>query len=118
MSMSEEEYARDNIDSEEGREAERQEAYEAGIQDAFEDLPDEDTESEPLPVMEKLHPRDILHFANNILMGIVIIFILGCISMLAWPEKGGTEIFEFCTRTLPPIVTLILGSYFSAGNKS
>ena len=78
MSMSEEEYARDNIDSEEGREAERQEAYEAGIQDAFEDLPDEDTESEPLPVMEKLHPRDILHFANNILMGIVIIFILAC----------------------------------------
>jgi hypothetical protein len=118
MSMPEEEYARDEFESEEGREAELQEAYEAGIEDTFEKLPEEDTESEPVPTMEKLHPRDILHFANNILMGIVIIFILGCISMLLWPDRGGTKIFEFCSRTLPPIVTLILGSYFSAGNKS
>jgi hypothetical protein len=40
--MTEEEYARDELESADGRKAKLQEVYEAGIEDAFEDLPVED----------------------------------------------------------------------------
>jgi hypothetical protein len=54
-----------------------------------------------------------LYFAAVVLTGLGLIFILGmCMQFFKGQNGPGDEIFDACVKTIPPIVTLVLGYYF------
>ena len=71
---------------------------------------EKDTLENISPFTEKeVTPKDLLRFAQYILLSIAAIFILSGISELIFPNNN---LFELCKMSLPQIVTLIIGFYF------
>ena len=59
--------------------------------------------------IEDVTPKDLLKLGREILLVLAILFILGAISAVIWPN---TVVFEACRTILPPIATLVIGYYF------
>lgn len=59
--------------------------------------------------IEEVTPRDLLKLGREILGVLAILFTLGAISILIWPNS---PVFEACRTILPPIATLVIGYYF------
>lgn len=74
------------------------------------------------PEKEPWHPEKArMQLAYRVLIGISVIFILTLASYIfahfGWLDVGVcNSLFEFCKTGLLPIVTLILGYYFSQNN--
>jgi hypothetical protein len=62
--------------------------------------------TKPVPESDKLV------LAGRLLFGLAVLMLLGGLAYY-FNEKTGEKIFSTCTTTIPPIVTLILGYYFS-----
>jgi len=72
----------------------------------------EDSEK-PSPETIAYHPdKERLSLAKSVLLGLTIIFVLSMVLFVCSPEQG-RAIFEIASHGIPPIVTLILGYYFS-----
>lgn len=50
--------------------------------------------------------------AKYVLIGLGIVFLIS-MSFAFWQPESGLPIFEACKTIIPPIITLILGYYFS-----
>lgn len=62
---------------------------------------------------KELDPVRLLSFARWILITIVIVWLLACADLQAFPgSKEASLIFEQSRTLLPPLVTLVLGFYF------
>lgn len=59
----------------------------------------------------KITEKEKLIAAKQILLGIGIIYVLTMLAYIICPERG-YRLVDICNTTLPPIVTLILVSYF------
>jgi hypothetical protein len=67
----------------------------------------------------KTNPNEItgigqkqLHFAAAILTGLGLLFALA-MAMCVWGGQQGKEVFDACKIGIPPIVTFVLGYYFT-----
>jgi ATP-dependent protease HslVU (ClpYQ) peptidase subunit len=60
-------------------------------------------------VKDDITPKDLLRFAQGILIVISFIFILSGISEIFSPNNN---IFEICKTILPQLAMLIMGFYF------
>ena len=85
------------------------------IDETFEPLPDKPRAE---AAVQEVSPKDLLSFANKALLVIAILFALGGLSVffLGCENPNATYIFDACKQILPPLATLILGSYFSSKN--
>lgn len=66
------------------------------------------------------HPFEMkLYFASGILVALALLFAFA-IAVYVWGPSGannespGKTVFDACVKVIPPIITLILGAYFSA----
>jgi hypothetical protein len=56
-----------------------------------------------------------MEFALWVLLGVFLLFVLSAIASVFSPQSGD-KIFETSKTVLPPIVTLVLGYFFSRNN--
>lgn len=63
----------------------------------------------PIPEERKLQ------LASGVLLGTFILFVLSATAAISFPTTGD-KIFETSKVVLPPIVSLVLGYYFSRSN--
>lgn len=59
--------------------------------------------------IEDVTPKDLLKLGRQILLVLTILFTLGAIAAIIWPNSA---VFEACRTILPPIATLVIGYYF------
>jgi hypothetical protein len=74
------------------------------------------TDDEAFDISEKgfeseVTPRHLLTFAKHILFALAVMFCLGALSDLFFPNSS---VFEACKITLPSIATLVIGYYFGS----
>ena len=79
----------------------------------FEDIVEDDLVSRPEPTEQPLTELRKLRLAEGTLVVIAVLFLLSMIAVCLIPTKESNLVFDTCRQTLPPIVTLILGYYFS-----
>lgn len=72
---------------------------------------DEEIVDEKAFSQKDITPKDLLRFANRILLTIAGVFVMGGVSYIVWPVSGAV-IFEACKTILPSFATFIIGYYF------
>lgn len=68
------------------------------------------------PELEPVREKSRFLLAKWLLLGVAIIFTLSGVAYFASPDRGNA-LFETCKTIFPPIVTLIIGYYFSEQSK-
>lgn len=67
------------------------------------------------PMEKQLDPLELLGFAKITLFFIFILFVVsGACYVFMENNKAAKDIFDTCKQVLPPLITLILGAYFSS----
>jgi len=79
----------------------------------FEDIVEEDLVSRPEPTEKPLTELRRLRLAECTLLVIAVLFLISMLVVCLIPTKESNLVFDTCRQILPPIVTLILGYYFS-----
>jgi hypothetical protein len=62
--------------------------------------------------LQEISATDRLEFAKWVLFGSAVLLLLAGVSYV-WNQDAGQKIFDEISRMVPPIVTLVIGYYFS-----
>lgn len=61
--------------------------------------------------------KEKIHLAKWVLAGLAVLFLVACLFYVAKSDNisnvAAKEVFDFVREAFPPIVTLVLGAYFT-----